>query len=98
MSRTFSDSTEWKLNEKVFQVICKLTFYPDVDLFASRLKKQLDNFISWFPDPQALTADAFSVLWTDSNSYIFPPFSQIGNVLQKLEDDHVNRAILVAPK
>lgn len=24
-------------------------FYPDIDLFASRLNRQLENYISWFP-------------------------------------------------
>lgn len=38
MSRTFSDSTEWKLNGKVFGAICRSTFFPDIDLFPSRLK------------------------------------------------------------
>lgn len=32
MSRSFSDSTEWKLNEKVFNEICNTFFYPDINL------------------------------------------------------------------
>lgn len=46
-SRSFSDSTEWQLNEKMFNEICN-TFYfnPDIDLFASRLNRQLENYIS----------------------------------------------------
>ena len=48
LSRAFSDSTEWKLNERVFQKICKTLFYPDKDLFAFRLKKtQLDMFLGF---------------------------------------------------
>ncbi|XP_052694156.1 uncharacterized protein LOC128172399 isoform X2 [Crassostrea angulata] len=87
MSRSFSDSTEWKLNEKVFDELCRIFFYPDMDLFASRLNRQLENYISWFPDPFAFTSDAFSISWSDFKPYIFPPFSLIGRVLQKLEDD-----------
>lgn len=62
-------------------------FYPDMDLFASRLNRQLENYISWFPDPFAFTSDAFFISWSDFKPYIFPPFSLIGRVLQKLEDD-----------
>lgn len=77
MSRSFSDSTEWKLNEKVFNEICNTFFYPDIDLFASRLNRQLENYISWFPDPQAIKSDAFSINWSEFIPYIFPPFSLI---------------------
>jgi len=61
MSRNFSDSTEWKLNESTFTNICANLFYPDVDLFASILNKQLNKYVSWFPDPKAVTPDAFSI-------------------------------------
>ena len=65
LSRAFSDSTEWKLNERVFEKICKTLFYPDKDLFAFRLKKNPVRYVSWFPDPMAITYDAFSFSWTD---------------------------------
>lgn len=73
-------------------------FYPDIDLFASRLNRQLENYISWFPDPQAITSDAFSINWSEFIPYIFPPFSLIGRILQKLQDDEVSKAIVVLPK
>ena len=31
------DSSEWKLDPKVFQTICSKSELPDVDLFASRI-------------------------------------------------------------
>lgn len=98
MSRSFSDSTKWKLNEKVFNEICNTFFYPDIDLFASRLNRQLENYISWFPDPQAIKSDAFSINWSEFIPYIFPPFSLIGRILQKLQDDEVSKAIIVLPE
>lgn len=58
-SRSFSGSTEWKLNENIFENICEALFYPDIYHFASRLNKQMDNCLSWFPDPLAITSDAF---------------------------------------
>ena len=70
---------------------------PDIDLFEPRLNKQLDNYISWFPDPNALTSDAFSVCWSVYSPYIFPPFSLVGRILQKIEEDKVRKAILVNP-
>jgi hypothetical protein len=98
LSRSFSDSTEWKLNEIIFENICKALFHPDIDLFASRLNKQLDNYVSWFPDPMAITSDAFFISWTKFKPYIFPPFSLTGRILQKLVEDEVRNAILIVPK
>lgn len=69
-----------------------------MDLFAFRLNRQLENHISWFPDPFAFTSDAFSVSCSDFEPYIFPPFSLIGRVLQKLEDDQMRKEIIVVPK
>ena len=65
LSRAFSDSTEWKLNERVFQKICKTLFYPEKDLFAFRFKKKPVRFVSWFPDPMAITYDGIFFSWTD---------------------------------
>lgn len=97
LSRNFNDTSEWKLNESVFNEVTKHFFIPDTDLFASRLNKQLNNFVSWFPDPDAYATDAFSFSWHKLYPYIFPPFSQISRVLQKIEDDQVSRAILIVP-
>ena len=41
MSRQNSDKLEWALNFSVFQRLSSLVFKPDIDLFASRLNKQL---------------------------------------------------------
>ena len=96
--QSFSDSTEWKLNQNVFFEICWTFFCPDIDLFASRINKQLENYISWLPDPNALTSDAFSIDWSKFKPYIFPPFSLVGRILQKLDEDEVSKAILIIPK
>lgn len=97
MSRNFSDSTEWKLNESILTNMCASLFYPDVDLFASRLNKQLDKYVSWFPGPKAVTSDVFSICWSNYKPYVFPPFSLIGGILQQLEDDKVRKAIIIIP-
>ena len=42
---------EWMLNIDIFNnAMPHLNFKPDGDLFASRLNKQLDKFISFKPD------------------------------------------------
>ena len=34
-SRTVRDASEWKLNPRIFQKICKYRGAPEIDLFAS---------------------------------------------------------------
>ena len=75
-SRLFNDQTEWKLNHKVFQNIIGKWGKPVIDLFASRLNFQIENYCAWKPDPSASYIDAFSLNWTDFDFiYLFPPFS-----------------------
>ena len=62
-SRNFKEDIEWCLNREVFLQICNHFGEPDPDLFASRLNRQTLNFVSWFPDPEALMTDAFSFGW-----------------------------------
>ena len=97
LSRHFSDSTEWGLKRQIFERICKQYFLPDIDLFASRLNKQINTFVSWFPEPGAYKNDAFSFSWNGLSPYIFAPFNMIGKVVNKIIQDEVERAILIAP-
>ena len=70
---------------------------PDFDLFASRLNHKADKYVSWKADPGAIATDALSIDWSPYKLvYCFPPFSLIGKVLQKIQQDHVN-AIIVVP-
>ncbi|XP_063436130.1 uncharacterized protein LOC134717568 [Mytilus trossulus] len=87
LSRNFSDSSEWKLKENIFRNICGHFFQPNIDLFASRLNKQLSKYVSWFPDPDAMASDAFSFSWKNYLPYVFPPFSIIARILNKVEEE-----------
>lgn len=59
LSREFNDCTEWMLNVDVFKTLYRRFFKPKIDLFASRLNTQIsDNYVSWFPDPNAVEFDA----------------------------------------
>ena len=79
---------EWKLNPKIFETILdRFNFTPTIDCFASRLNAQIDTYASFRPDPFATMVDAFSFNWNSYYCYIFPPFSMISRVLQKIRID-----------
>lgn len=73
----------------------------DIDLFASRLNNKksayMYHLIQTGGDPHAMAIDAFSFKWTNKHCYIFPPFSVIGQVIQKLAREEVQKAVLIAP-
>ena len=82
-SRVFNDKHEYMLNREVFLSI--LHQYPDLnlDLFASRLNKQLDNYVSWNPDPECKFVDAFSINWKPYKFYAFPPQDSSRNIIAR---------------
>ena len=73
-SRKFKDSSEWKLDPSVFERITEHWGKPNLDLFASYINFQFKPYISWKPDPDAQTVNAFTFSWHDAFMYIFPPF------------------------
>ena len=97
-SRKINLDTEWKLNSEFLQeALEKLKDEPLVDLFASRLNKQMKQYVSFRPDPEALAVDAFSLSWQDLHFYAFPPFSVITAVLRKVMRDQA-KGIIVVPR
>lgn len=95
-SRNFNENVEWMLNKKIFQQIVYLWQQPEIDMFASRLNKQVEKFVSWKPDPDAMHVNAFSMSWSDLFLYAFPPFSVISSCLQKVRRDKAE-GIMVVP-
>ena len=95
LSRTLTPNTEWSLLEHHFSKVQAL--YPDInfDLFASRLNAKLPRYASWYPDPSASICDAFTFDWSTICAYAFPPFSLIGRVLQKVQEDKCDLILLV---
>lgn len=69
---------------------------PEIDLFPTRLNKQIDIYCSWHPDPGPRYINAFSCSWTDMYGYINPPFSLTGRVVRKICQDQAEW-VLVAP-
>jgi len=68
-SRQFSKhDAEWMLNKDVLnKALCRLKFYSDIDLFASRLNHQFAKYCSLRPDPNAMIIDAFTFSWKGKN-------------------------------
>lgn len=96
-SRRRNPDTEWGLSEKAFEKIVAELGQPEIDLFASRTNAKCDIYVSWFPDPNALCVDAFTILWKNYYFYAFPPFPLISKCLQKIIEDKAE-GILVFPK
>lgn len=95
-SRSFNEDLEWSLCPEAFSLIKEA--YPELslDLFASRLNYKLPKFVTRRPEPNAFAIDAFSLTWSDEFYYMFPPFSLLPRILQKIEEDNTE-AVLVAP-
>ena len=96
MSRSLKDNMEWKLNADIFKKICDIFGRPEIDLFASRINKQVVRYFSWKPDPDAEAVDALSENWKHLFFYAFPPFNMINRVLNKVERDDA-KGIIVVP-
>jgi hypothetical protein len=94
LSRSINIYIEWKLNEDVFEIIDYLFGPHDIDLFASKLNRQLKRYYSNLPGENAEVIDAFTTQWTDTNYYCFPPFSLISRILQKLKSDKTDMTLL----
>lgn len=94
-SRVFSDNKEWMIRPIIFQKITDIWWKPSVDLFASRLNHQISCYVSWKPDPEASFIDAFSITWDKQFFYAFPPFSVIGQCLQKIQTDSAGGFMIV---
>ena len=68
----------------------------EIDLFASRLNKKCEAYVSWKPDPGAKYIDAFSLSWKDLDFYAFPPFSMILRSVGKIRREKAC-GILIVP-
>lgn len=96
LSRRVNVDTEWMLHPTIFQNLVDKFTCPTIDLFASRINKQLPSYVSYHPDSQAVAIDAFSLVWDYDLCYIFAPFSQTGRILKKIQEDEAE-VVLVCP-
>ena len=96
-SRVFLDSSDWKLHLEVFNCLHQKWGPLNIDLFASRLSYQLDQFVSWRPDPLAIHTDAFTLDRATFRGYAFPPFALVGRCLHQIQSQQVSHMVFVAP-
>ena len=97
-SRQSHSQLEWTLDRTIFRdCLSVVQVVPNIDLFASRLNHQLQSYVSWHPDPGAVAVDAFHLSWKQYMPYMFPPFSLISRVLQKIQRERV-QGIIIVPK
>ena len=82
-SRIFHDQHEYMLNVSSFRTIVAKYRNLNVDLFASRLNHQLQQYVSWKPDPGCIAEDALSLNWHSYNFYAFPLFGLIAGVYKR---------------
>ena len=78
------------------EALKRLEVSPVIDLFASRINKQLPRYVSYRPDRDAEAIDAFTLNWENLNFYAFPPFSVIPTVLAKIQKERAE-GIVVLP-
>jgi len=88
LSRISKTGHEWMLDRDAFVLICKHFGTPELDLFASRLNRQVDKFFFFDCDPWAVDHDALMAGWHQNNlAYSFPPFSLIPSINRKVRSD-----------
>ena len=92
-SWTIRDRCDWMINPKIFQQSLGLF---EIDLFASRLTKQLPRYYSWRPDPGAKATDAFLHHWTPMRGFANPPWCIISRCLSQIKQQQA-RALLIMP-
>lgn len=93
-SRNLNDSGDWMLDKNIFEHISNIMGKCQVDLFATRLNYQIQKFISWRNDPEAMAIDAFLIPWATINGYAFPPFCIIGRCLAKIAKERATILII----
>ena len=94
-SRHRNTDTECMVNDAVFAKLVQKFGKFECDIFASRLNKKIYNFVTWHPQPHAYAVDAFTINWSKTYAYCFPPFSIIARVLRKVEEDQAEVCVVV---
>lgn len=81
--------------QRYFKALTKIWGMPCIDLFATRLNRQIARFAAWKPDPDCDFVNAFSVCWSDIYVYVFCPFSLIGRCVQKIRREQAECMMII---
>ena len=82
---------------KIVKCIFRLWLTPEVDMFATVSNSHLSRFMSPILEPRVLAVHALPQDWQGRSVYMFPPFSLLNKVIQKLWSTQAAEVILVAP-
>ena len=85
------------LSHQIFQKVCQIRGFPEIDLFASRLSHQIPTYFAKKPDPRNHAIHAFQQNWSHKLLYAFPPFCMIPKVLNKTLREQVPKLLLINP-
>ena len=95
LSRHNLGQWECRLSREMFMfVLNKFNLRPTMDVFASSQTRQLDRYMSLYPDPAAVARDALINQW-DPVSYLFPPVPLIMKSLQKIQLEKLEVVMIV---
>ena len=81
LSRWTRDSSDLKLDPAVFKAADRKWGPHTVDLFATRLNRQLSRYVSWKPDPKCTAVDGLRFSLSKENPWCFPPEALISSLL-----------------
>ena len=87
-SRLQNENTKWRLSPIIFERILEV-FYckPKIDLFASCINYQIDQYALWHPDRNAVAIYTFSISWEELSFYAIPFFNLIGAAIAKIRQE-----------
>lgn len=95
-SRRSHPDIEWELRDNAFKNITTKSRLSQIDLFASRINKKCDLYVSWKIDPDTLTIDVFTINWSCVVLLRVPPILVIWKTLQKIVTEQA-KGIVVIP-
>ena len=88
---------DYSIPKNFFSFLCKhFNFYPEIDLFASRLNFKVSKYFSEGPDPYAYGFDAFTMPWPDS-IYAFPPINLVQKFLSHFLHLNIHYGLIIVP-
>ena len=96
-SRSLKDRWDWMINPQLFYQIQDQLGPCQMDLFASRLTRQLPRYFSWRIDPEAEALDAFKQDWSHYRGFANPPWCLIPRCLSQACAQKARLILLTPP-